>query len=285
MRPGGFGMSRMMLRAVTDLPQPDSPTTPMVWPGATSKETRSTARTVPCSVRNSVTRSWTSSRFCAAPASERASACASAMANDDSTRALRRRSGSWLWRAGGAGSRLFLLAAHGQPLDLLYLVLGRILRRQIDLALRPVDHQVRLLLRLDELALVWQAGRGRVLRLHRAHVLVGERPLHLAGRVAHRALEDLPLAAVAVVAVEHQVLLLAGRPRHQVDLPGPVLAVPRHLAGRLRDDGRRADRQQQEVVRLQAHPQELRDRLPVADATQLAAVLEVLEREVGPVAR
>ena len=32
MRPGGVGISRMMLSAVTLLPQPDSPTTPRVSP-------------------------------------------------------------------------------------------------------------------------------------------------------------------------------------------------------------------------------------------------------------
>ena len=39
----------MMDRLVTDLPQPDSPTTPTVLPMGTSKETPSTARTVPTS--------------------------------------------------------------------------------------------------------------------------------------------------------------------------------------------------------------------------------------------
>jgi hypothetical protein len=57
MRPGGDATSRMIDSAVTDLPQPDSPTTPSVVPRGTANETPSTARTVPRSVRNSVTRS------------------------------------------------------------------------------------------------------------------------------------------------------------------------------------------------------------------------------------
>src|SRR5690606_41951821 len=43
-RPGGSGTSRITERAVTLLPQPDSPTTPTVWPRSTSIETPSTAR-------------------------------------------------------------------------------------------------------------------------------------------------------------------------------------------------------------------------------------------------
>src|SRR5262245_32335662 len=62
MRPGGSGISRSTLSAVTDLPQPDSPTTPRVRPRSTSKDTPSTARTGPSSVRNSVTRSSMASR-------------------------------------------------------------------------------------------------------------------------------------------------------------------------------------------------------------------------------
>src|SRR6478609_9413766 len=38
-----LGSSRMMASEVTDLPQPDSPTRPTVWPGATWKLTPSTA--------------------------------------------------------------------------------------------------------------------------------------------------------------------------------------------------------------------------------------------------
>ena len=47
MRPGGVGISPMMLCTVTDLPQPDSPTTASVLPACTSKETPRTAWTVP----------------------------------------------------------------------------------------------------------------------------------------------------------------------------------------------------------------------------------------------
>ena len=50
-------MSRMTDRAVTDLPQPDSPTTPSVWARPMSKLTPSTALTVPSSVSNQVRRS------------------------------------------------------------------------------------------------------------------------------------------------------------------------------------------------------------------------------------
>ena len=48
--PEGSGTSRMMERAVTLLPQPDSPTTPRVSPPRISKSTPSTALTTPSSV-------------------------------------------------------------------------------------------------------------------------------------------------------------------------------------------------------------------------------------------
>src|SRR2546425_2898965 len=57
--PGGIGMSRMSERAVTVLPQPDSPTSPSVSPAASSKDTPSTARTTPSRVKNCVCRSLT----------------------------------------------------------------------------------------------------------------------------------------------------------------------------------------------------------------------------------
>ena len=47
--------------AVTDLPQPDSPTTASTSPGLTSNETPSTAWTIPSSVRKLTRRSSTSS--------------------------------------------------------------------------------------------------------------------------------------------------------------------------------------------------------------------------------
>ena len=56
-RPGGVATSRRMVRAVTDLPEPDSPTTAWISPGDTSQETWSTARTQPAGVLNSTTRS------------------------------------------------------------------------------------------------------------------------------------------------------------------------------------------------------------------------------------
>src|ERR1700681_195349 len=59
--PGGSGMSRMSDMAVTDLPQPDSPTMPSVSPSSTWKETPSTARLIPSGVRKWVCRFWTSS--------------------------------------------------------------------------------------------------------------------------------------------------------------------------------------------------------------------------------
>src|SRR5438874_576783 len=59
--PGGCGMSRMSDSAVTDLPQPDSPTRPSVSPASRLKVTPSTARTTPSRVKNCVLRSWTSS--------------------------------------------------------------------------------------------------------------------------------------------------------------------------------------------------------------------------------
>src|SRR5690348_15342447 len=52
--------SRMMLSAVTDLPHPDSPTMPRVSPGFSSKETPSTALTMPSLVLKTVRRSLTS---------------------------------------------------------------------------------------------------------------------------------------------------------------------------------------------------------------------------------
>ncbi len=49
MRPGGDGISRMMDRDVTLLPQPDSPTMPSVLPFSKSKLMPSTAGTRPSS--------------------------------------------------------------------------------------------------------------------------------------------------------------------------------------------------------------------------------------------
>src|SRR6185295_12328541 len=57
-RPGG-GTSRMMDSEVTLFPHPDSPTSPSTSPRSTVKLTRSTARSGPVAVRNSVTRSST----------------------------------------------------------------------------------------------------------------------------------------------------------------------------------------------------------------------------------
>src|SRR6266852_3352141 len=53
---------RMTLRAVTDLPLPDSPTMPSVSPGLSSNETPSTALTSPSLVLKTVWRSCTSRR-------------------------------------------------------------------------------------------------------------------------------------------------------------------------------------------------------------------------------
>src|SRR3990172_5836660 len=60
--PGGDGISFMMLSAVTDLPQPDSPTTPRVSPFSMYRSTPSTARTIPSSVKKYVLRFLTSNR-------------------------------------------------------------------------------------------------------------------------------------------------------------------------------------------------------------------------------
>src|ERR1700722_16682935 len=54
-------MSRISDIAVTDLPQPDSPTMASVSPSSTWKETPSTARLIPSGVRKWVCRFWTSS--------------------------------------------------------------------------------------------------------------------------------------------------------------------------------------------------------------------------------
>src|SRR5262245_37274370 len=59
---GGFGSRPMIDSAVTDLPQPDSPTMPSVSPLSTEKLTPSTARTAPSRVMKYVRRSSTSSR-------------------------------------------------------------------------------------------------------------------------------------------------------------------------------------------------------------------------------
>src|SRR5262249_54129016 len=58
----GRGSSRMMLRTVIDLPEPDSPTMPSVSPGSMWKSTPSTALTSPSLVGNCVLRPRTSSR-------------------------------------------------------------------------------------------------------------------------------------------------------------------------------------------------------------------------------
>ncbi len=59
--PVGLGSSAMIACAVTDLPDPDSPTNASVSPCATSKLTRSSARTTPAEVENSTARSRTDS--------------------------------------------------------------------------------------------------------------------------------------------------------------------------------------------------------------------------------
>ena len=48
-----FGSRPMAARAVTDLPDPDSPTMPSTSPGAMEKSMPRTAWTVPAFVRNS----------------------------------------------------------------------------------------------------------------------------------------------------------------------------------------------------------------------------------------
>src|SRR6267154_1441741 len=61
-RPGS-GTSRSSERAVTDFPEPDSPTIPTVSPSATSKLTPSTALTTPAWVKKWVLRFSTRSRL------------------------------------------------------------------------------------------------------------------------------------------------------------------------------------------------------------------------------
>src|SRR5262249_33999009 len=61
MRPGGSGISRRIELAVTDLPQPLSPTIASVSPSSTWNETPSTARLTPSGVRKWVCRFSTSS--------------------------------------------------------------------------------------------------------------------------------------------------------------------------------------------------------------------------------
>ena len=57
-----FALSPMIVRQVTLLPLPDSPTIPSVWPFSTEKVTPSTALTTPSWVWKDVRRSLTSSR-------------------------------------------------------------------------------------------------------------------------------------------------------------------------------------------------------------------------------
>ncbi len=57
----------MIESAVTDLPQPDSPTIPSVLPTSTSNETPSTAWTAPSRVKKYVFRFATSSSAISAP--------------------------------------------------------------------------------------------------------------------------------------------------------------------------------------------------------------------------
>src|SRR3989344_4331895 len=59
-RPGGVGIKRKMESAVTDFPQPLSPTMPKVFPSGIAKETSSTAKTSPSSVRKAVRKFFTS---------------------------------------------------------------------------------------------------------------------------------------------------------------------------------------------------------------------------------
>src|SRR5437867_2233020 len=61
MRPGGVGISRMMLSAVTLFPEPDWPTMPSVSPRLMWKSIPSTARTTPSSVKKYVFSPLTSS--------------------------------------------------------------------------------------------------------------------------------------------------------------------------------------------------------------------------------
>ncbi len=65
-RPVSGAISRRIDSAVTDLPQPDSPTMPSVSRGLRSNETPSTARTIPSTVKNCVRRSRTTSRLTSA---------------------------------------------------------------------------------------------------------------------------------------------------------------------------------------------------------------------------
>src|SRR5215216_2199787 len=60
--PGGSGTSRRMEFAVTDFPQPLSPTSASVSPSSTWKDTPSTARLTPSGVRKCVCRFSTSSK-------------------------------------------------------------------------------------------------------------------------------------------------------------------------------------------------------------------------------
>src|SRR5215217_8459034 len=59
--PGGSGIRRMIALAVTDLPEPDSPTRPKVWPRSIEKDTPSTAVRSPRRRRKRTVRSSSAS--------------------------------------------------------------------------------------------------------------------------------------------------------------------------------------------------------------------------------
>src|SRR3954454_6315535 len=73
MRPGGMGTSLSTVMAVTVLPQPDSPTTPTVWPRSTDRSTPSTACSQPSSVLKWVLSPLISSKAINVPRRKRAS--------------------------------------------------------------------------------------------------------------------------------------------------------------------------------------------------------------------
>src|SRR5262245_36053020 len=175
-------MRRMTDSAVTDLPQPDSPTTPRVERFGISNETPSTARITPCSVRNSVTRSRIS---------RRASGIAANIA-------FRRGAGN------EAGSRLrrglrrwFPAATARQAVRRRERELLRVQLR-VERPLLPLDDEVRLVGRRHEVALRRHPVGDARLVLHRLEPLVLQLPDLGARRVADPALEDVPGPAAAV---------------------------------------------------------------------------------------
>src|SRR5947208_4110648 len=153
MRPGG-SIKRLMPAPVSDLPAPDSPTTPSTSPGAIAKLTSRTATSVPRRVGNS-TRSARTSNSGATAVSRRPSAV---LASDAT-----------------AGNRFGLVHDRGPFRS------DRILELRVDVvALARLDVELHLLNRPGKAAVAWRfdcdrVRSGRDLVWHREHRVASHR--------------------------------------------------------------------------------------------------------------